>query len=227
MLEWIVVIWYNNGTYLEDILMTFSFMLAITSILQCLHGVLEFKYPKSLNMTQMLKRWLPVCLLSGLAFLEYFLSGAYYFTYFLAVCLGLLFIASMGTVFKYIYIFKESKKQGFNKNTTDALFYLHWKVRNFCSTDQVSDTFFFKQDGLTVFFGEPDSSFEAMDKTKLQLFKESLTQSTMGHIKFGGFLVIKNKDDYISLSSYQFKMLNVPITKINQDTFKAIEMLKI
>lgn len=207
--------------------MTFSFMLAITSILQCLYGILEFKYPKSLNMNRMLKRWIPVCLLSGLAFLEYFLSGAYYFTYFLAICLGLLFIASLGTVSKYIYIFIESKKQGFNGNTTEALFYLNWKVRNFCSTDQVSDTFFFKQDDLTVFFGEPDSSFEAMDKTKLQLFKDSLTQSVMGHIKFGGFLVIKHKEDYISLSSDEFKLLNVPITKINQDTFKAIEMLKI
>lgn len=207
--------------------MTFSFMLAITSLLQCLHGIVEFKYPKSLDTTRMLKRWLPVGLLSGLAFLEYFLSGAYYFTYFLAICLGLLFIAFLRTVFKYIYIFIESKKQGFNENTTEALFYLNWKVRNFCSTDQVSDTFFFKQDDLTVFFGDPNSSFEAMDKKRLQLFKDSLTQSTMGHVTFGGFLIIKHKDDYLSLSSDEFKMLNVPITSINQDIFKAIEMMKI
>lgn len=212
---------------LEDHLMTFSFMVAITFMLQFLHGLLEFKYPKSLDYRQLIKRWIPVFILSGLAFLEYFLSGAYYFTYFLAICLILLFIACLGTMSKYIYVLNESKKQGFNTNTTDALFYLNWKVRNLCSSDQVSDTFFIEQDGLTVFFGNPNYSFDAMNAKKLKMFKDSLTQSTMGHVKFGGFLVIKNNDNYISLSSNEFKMLNIPITKINQETFKAIQMLKI
>lgn len=207
--------------------MTFSFMVAITFMLQFLHGLLEFKYPKSLDYRQLIKRWIPVFILSGLAFLEYFLSGAYYFTYFLAICLILLFIACLGTMCKYIYVLTESKKQGFNTNTTEALFYLNWKVRNLCFSDQVSDTFFIEQDGLTVFFGNPNYSFDSMNAKKLKMFKDSLTQSTMGHVKFGGFLVIKNNDNYISLSSDEFKMLNIPITKINQETFKAIQMLKI
>lgn len=131
--------------------MTFSFMVAITFMLQFLHGLLEFKYPKSLDYRQLIKRWIPVFILSGLAFLEYFLSGAYYFTYFLAICLILLFIACLGTMSKYIYVLNESKKQGFNTNTTDALFYLNWKVRNLCSSDQVSDTFLLNKMVLLCF----------------------------------------------------------------------------
>lgn len=212
----------------EDILMTFSFMAAITIIIQFIFGVLEYKYPKSLTNGRLIKRLIPLFLLSALALLEYVMTGSHYLTYFLGVCLALLFIISLGEICKYFQVRRLSKREAdFNTNTTEALFYLNWKIKNFCSTDQVSNTFFFKQDDLIIFFGEPDSSFKAMDKTKLQLFKDSLTQSTMGHIKFGGFLVIKNKDDYISLSSDELKMLNVPITKINQETFKAIEMLKI
>lgn len=207
--------------------MTFSFMAAIAVIVQFLVGVLEYKYPKSLTHGRMIKRLMPLAFLSVLALMEYVLTGYHYFTYFLSACLGFMFIATLGDVCKYFYMINAKRKADFNENTIDALFYLNWKVKNFCSTDQASRTFFFNQDGLTVFFGDPNSSFEAMDKTKLQLFKDSLTQSTMGHVKFGGFLVIKNKDDYISLSSDEYKLLNVPIIKINQDTFKAIEMLKI
>lgn len=206
----------------------FLLMVILTGIVLCIHALSEYKYPKSLNNLRILKRVSPVLLLAGLSLIQYLSDDGYYLTYFLAVTLVLLVIMCLGDIVKLPYIlFKSKTDPNFNPFTLESLFFLNFKIRNFCSTDQVSNTYFFKQDGLTVFFGMPNSSFQAMSANQLQTFKDSLTQPTMGHVKFGGFLVIEQHGKYTSLSSEEFRMMNIPITHINQDSFKVIEMLKI
>lgn len=203
-------------------------MVILTGIVLCIHGFSEYKYPKSLNNLRILKRMSPALLLAGLALIQYLNDDGHYLTYFLAITLVLLVIMSLGDIIKLPYIlFKSKTDPDFNPFTLESLFFLNFKIRNFCSTDQVSNTYFFKQDGLTVFFGMPNSSFQAMSAKQLETFKDSLTKPTMGHVKFGGFLVVKQNDKYTSLSSEEFHMMNIPLTHINQDSFKVIEMLKI
>lgn len=208
--------------------MTFPVMMFMAGILQLLTVFLDYKMPHSVTGFNFSRAFQVSLGISTLSLTEYFIFSTFYSSYLLSVLFGAFFIGFIGYFIRQQYFCWLSKnKSDFKTNTTDALFYLHLKVRQFCSTDQVSNTFFYKRDGLIVFFGEPDTTFNAMDKTKLQLFEKSLTQSTMGHIDFGGFVVIKDNHEYISLSSDEFSQLNVAVTDISQDHLKLVHMARI
>lgn len=208
--------------------MTFPVMLIMVGIFQLFSGFWEYKCPRSVTGFKISRSIVIQLVISGLALAEFFIFGTFYSSYLLATAFLIATISFVSYFIKSGYFqFKYKSDINFNKNTADVLFYLNLKVRQFCSTDQMSNTFFYKNDGLIVFFGNPESTFLTMNKSTLQLFKDSLIQSTMGHVKFGGFIVIKDKDDYISLSSDEFAMLNVAVTDINKDHLKLIQMARI
>jgi len=209
--------------------MNFPVMVFMVGMVQLFTVFYEFKYPRTVSGFNIkLSRSVQLSLgLCSLALIEFFLAGTFYFSYLLTILLAFLSLSFVGHILRRKYLTWQSNKKGISLNTVDALFYLNLKVRQFCSSDQVSNTFFYKNDGLIVFFGEPETSFEAMTYGDLLTFKQSLVQPVMGHVKFGGFLVIKDKDDYISLSSSEFEMLNVPVTDINQDHLTLIKMARI
>lgn len=206
--------------------MTFPVMLIMVAIFQLFSGFWEYKCPRSVTGFKISRAVVIQLVLSGLALSEFFIFGTFYSSYLLAVAFIIATISFISYFIKSVY-FKYKSGRNTNRKTVDILFYIHLKVRQFCSSDQMSNTFFYKNDGLIVFFGNPDTSFQAMNNATLQLFKDSLTQSTMGHVNFGGFVVIKDNHEYISLSSGEFALLGVAVTDINQDHLKLIHMARI
>jgi len=208
--------------------MTFPVMFIMVGIFQLFSGFWEYKCPRSVTGFKTSRSIVIQFIISGFALSEFFIFGTFYSSYLLATAFLIATISFLSYFVKSVYFrLKYKSDVNFNKNTTDVLFYLNLKVRQFCSSDQPSNTFFYKRDGLIVFFGEPDTTFNSMDKSTLQFFRDSLTQSTMGHVKFGGFIVIKDNDDYISLSSDEFAMLDVSVTDISQDHLKLVHMARI
>ena len=210
--------------------MTFPIMMFMLSVMNVLTGFWEYKHPHTVTGFNLKRsRSVQICLfLSALVLTEFMLIGTFYSSYLLAVNFAFLSLGFIGHVIFHKYIsWMVKHKEGFTATTENLLFCLHLKVRQFCSTDRMSGTFFYKNDGLIVFFGKPETKFDAMSPSDLVFFQESLVQSTMGHVNFGGFLVIKDKNDYISLSSAEFEMLNVPVTDINQDHLTLIKMARI
>lgn len=210
--------------------MTFPVTMFMLGVMNLLTVFLEYKCPHNVTGVQIKRsRSVQICLgISALVLIEFMLIGTFYSSYILAIAFTFLTLGFIGHFVRRQYLSWMAKNRAnFNSKKAEVLFYLHLKVRQFCSTDQMSNTFFYKNDGLIVFFGDPDTSFEAMTPNRLVFFQESLVQSTMGHVDFGGFLVIKDKDGYISLSSSEFEMLNVPVTDINQDHLTLIKMARI
>jgi hypothetical protein len=208
--------------------MTFQVVLIMIGIFQLLTVFWEYKRPQTITGFKFSWSIVTQMFLSVLALSEFFTFGTFYTSYLLAFALWLAMMYFLSHFMKYIRFLWNSKFQThFNKNKVDALFYLNFKIRQLCSVDKISQTFFYNNKGATIFFGDPDKKFNAMSETTLKIFKDNLTQSTMGHVRFGGFIVIKNKDDYISLSSDEFKMLGVPVTEITHDHLNLIQMVRI
>lgn len=207
--------------------MTLPVMLIMVVIFQLLIVFWEHKRPRSVTGFKISWAIIIQMSLSVVALSEFFIFGTFYSSYLLASALFLAMMNFIGHFIKYSHFLWKSKfDTNFNKNTTDVLFYLNFKIQQLCSINKVSNTFFYKNDGLIVFFGEPETTFSAMHRDALQFFKESVKHSAC-HLRFGGFVIIKDKENYISLSSDEIKMLEIPVTNINQDYLSLIQMNRI
>lgn len=203
-------------------------MLIMVGIFQFLSVFWEHKRPRSVTDFKISWSIVTQIFLSVLALSEYLTFGTFYTSYLLAFALLMAMLNFIGHFVKYCgFLWKSKFHTNFNKNTADVLFYLNLKIRQLCSVDKISQTFFYKNDGLTIFFGEPEKTFSVMSETILELFKNNLTACTMANVDFGSFVIIKDKENYISLSSDELRTLNIPLTGIDRNYLTLIEMSRI
>ena len=208
--------------------MSLPVMLVMVGIFQLLSVFWEHKRPRSVTDFKISLSIITQIFLSVLTLSEYLTFGTFYTSYLLAFALLMAMLNFIGHFVKYsIFLWKSKFHVHFNKNTVDVIFYLNLKIRQLCSVDKISQTFFYKNDGLTIFFGEPDKSFSVMTETILQLFKNNLTACTMANVDFGSFVIVKDKENYISLSSNELRSLDIPLTGIDRNYLALISMSRI
>jgi hypothetical protein len=208
--------------------MNLPVMLIMVGIFQILSVFWEHKRPRSVTEFKISWSIITQIFLSVLALSEYLTFCTFYTSYLLAFALLMAMLNFIGHFIKYsCFLWKSKFHPHFNKNHADVIFYLNLRIRQLCSVDKISQTFFYKNDGLTIFFGDPDKHFSVLSETLLQLFKNNLTACTMANIDFGSFVIVKDKENYISLSSDELKTLDIPLTGIDRNYLALIEMSRI
>jgi len=201
----------------------FSMFVIIALSLQC---VLGYKFTTHFSYRPLIQKIALISSFAIIAIVEIF----YFKTFTFATLFG---VFSCYVLFPYImlflitfYLFKIDRIDSENRQST-AFFLNIFKIRSYFLSKGCSNIYFFKNDGVSIYFEKYSTQFERLPSHHLEYFKHDLDTAVMQHVELSKFIVLIFDGECISLSSNDFAELGVSLDKINRQHFDLVRMIRI
>lgn len=185
----------------------------------------NYKFASQLTNAYLYRKLAGQSILVILAFAEYFcfnsLAMGILFTCFIAWEL-LQVIVVLSIIGFITFTHKVDKKD----SAIYSLLFTRFKMRSLFKSEN-SNVYFFKNNGVNIYFDSASEDFQPLSEHSLGRFKESIKEEKSKNISFENFLVLKCDDNYISVSSDDLRLLNIDIFNMDRNHFDVLSMLKI
>lgn len=90
-----------------------------------------------------------------------------------------------------------------------------------------ANIYFFKNNGITVYFDSASDQFNDLTEYSLNRFKENIKDEKSKELSLENFLIFHSNNNYISVSSDDLSLVDVDIFNVDKNHFDVLSMLKI
>jgi hypothetical protein len=187
---------------------------------------MQYKFAEDISNYYLIKPIIMPLIVAGCALFEYLVFDSHYISYLLVfylVAMSVGFILFLGA-YPYILYFSNLKVSQLD---TFKVFLRNPRIRYLRGTENNSSVYFLKTNDLIIYFNVAIKDFNALSGHSLEHFKNMIAYKQIAGLSMDEFVVIKYGEDYLSLSSEDISMLDVPFYKMTPQHFKSLQMLKI
>ena len=205
--------------------MTFELFLIILVVGLPAYLFCNYKFASQLTNAYLYRKLAGQCILIVLTLAEYF--------YFNSLVMGMIFAAFV--VWELLQVIGILSIIGFLTFTSKvdkkdsaiyALLFTNLKMRSLFKSEN-SNIYFFKNNGVNIYFDSASDDFQALSDHSLGRFKENIKEEKSKNISFENFLVLNCDDHYLSVSSSDLKLIDVDIFQMDRKHFDVLRMFKI
>lgn len=185
----------------------------------------NYKFASQLTNAYIFRKLTGQCILMVLAFAEYFYFDGFVMSIVSISFIGweLLHAVCILSIIAYLVITKKVDKKDIQ---IYGLLFTRLNMRSLCKSEN-PNIYFFKHNGINVYFDISSENFQSLHESYLDRFKENIKEEKSNKISFKDFLVLHCGDNYLSVSSDDLSLVDVDIFNLDRNHFDVLSMLKI